>query len=110
MTVISFFERDGMTSGVRARGHSGYAESGRDIVCAAASALVQTAYLAIEDLGAKVAFERDDDNAFFEFRVERDARCDHDVQVILRALRVGVNDLRDGYPEYVRTETITGGK
>ncbi len=110
MIKISFFEHDGLAIGVRATGHSGYAESGSDIVCAAASALVQTAYLAIKDLGAAVTFERDDDKALFSFRVEPDGRTDHDVQVILRALRVGAEDLRSGYPRYVSTETITGGK
>ncbi|MCH5163039.1 MAG: ribosomal-processing cysteine protease Prp [Clostridiales bacterium] len=103
------FSSDEKTHRVRAEGHSGYAEAGSDIVCAAVSTLVQTAYLAIKDLGAPVTFDRDDGKALFEFRAERGTEFDHDIQVLLRALRVGVEDLRSGYPQFIKTETITGG-
>ncbi|MDE7463532.1 MAG: ribosomal-processing cysteine protease Prp [Clostridiales bacterium] len=110
MIKVSFFQDNGRTYKVRAIGHSGYAESGSDIVCAAVSTLVQTAYLAIKDLGANVEFKRDEDRALFEFRIERETDIDHDIQVIIRALRVGAEDLRSGYPQFITTETITGGK
>ena len=43
MTHITVIEnRDSMTVGIHAVGHAGYAEAGRDIVCAAASVLIQT--------------------------------------------------------------------
>lgn len=110
MIKILFFDCDGRTVCVRAQGHSGYADSGSDIVCAAVSTLVQTAYLAIKDMGAPVEFERNEKAALFEFRITEETNLDHDIQVVLRALRVGAEDLRSGYPLYVGTETITGGK
>lgn len=42
----------GAVTGLDVTGHAGYAEHGRDIVCAAVSALAQTAVLGLERLGA----------------------------------------------------------
>ena len=42
MTTVTVFRRpDGSLSGFDCRGHSGYADAGEDIVCAAVSALTQ---------------------------------------------------------------------
>ena len=42
MTTVTVFRRpDGTLSGFDCRGHSGYADAGEDIVCAAVSALTQ---------------------------------------------------------------------
>ncbi len=107
MTTVTFFYENGIIVRVRAAGHSGFAEHGSDVVCAATSALVQTAYLAINDLGAETEFVRDGKKGLFEFAVG--AACDkrHDVDVILRALLVGLEDLRSGYPQYVSTKIET---
>ena len=40
MTKVRFYARDGLLFGVEARGHSGYATAGNDIVCAAVSAVM----------------------------------------------------------------------
>lgn len=42
MTKVVFFRREGKLIGFEAQGHSGYAEEGSDIVCAAVSAVTQT--------------------------------------------------------------------
>ena len=41
MTTVVFRMEDDRITGFEARGHSGYAEAGEDIVCAAVSALTQ---------------------------------------------------------------------
>ncbi len=40
MTKVTFYQKSGKINGFTARDHSGYAEEGQDIVCAAVSALV----------------------------------------------------------------------
>ncbi len=107
MITVTFFEgKNGKVTKVRMSGHSGYAESGSDIVCAAVSTLVQTAYLAIEDLGTNTSFIRDADKPLFEFTIGEDVPARHEADVILRALVVGLNDLRSGFPQYLKTETV----
>lgn len=106
MIEISFFVSDGKTVKVASEGHSGYAESGSDIVCAAVSTLVQTAFLAIKDIGCQTEYVRKDDG-YFAFTIGDGNR--HDAEVIVRALRVGLTDLEHGYPQYIKTETVTNG-
>ena len=47
MTVITVLKKHGRLVGFEAKGHSGYAEAGEDIVCAAVSAVMQTAVIGI---------------------------------------------------------------
>ena len=67
-TTVTFLKRsDGALLGYRANGHSGYAEAGADIVCAAISALTQTTLNGLKNvLKAPVMFDQDDDGAFIE--------------------------------------------
>ena len=54
MTKIEFFTEDERITGFSVSGHSGYAEAGSDIVCAAISAAVAMAEATINDVcGAK---------------------------------------------------------
>ena len=55
MTQVTFYKRsDGMYTGFTAKGHAGYAKYGKDILCAAISALVEsTANGITEVVGAK---------------------------------------------------------
>ena len=50
MTTVRFTRKDGMLTGVTCTGHTGYAEQGEDIVCAAVSSVVQTAVLGLMQL------------------------------------------------------------
>ncbi len=50
MTTVRIFEHNGMYQGYEADGHSGFAEAGEDIVCAAISVLTVNTANAIETL------------------------------------------------------------
>ena len=77
MITVTLFNKNGRITGVRAVGHSDLAESGNDILCAAVSTLVQTAYLAISDIAGEVKCTRDKKSAKFEFEVP-DGEHNHD--------------------------------
>ena len=47
MTEITVFLKGGKPIGFDAHGHTGYAECGEDIVCAAVSAITQTAAMGV---------------------------------------------------------------
>jgi len=81
----------------------GKSERGNDILCAAVSTLVQTAYLAISDIAGEVKYTRDKKSAKFEFEVP-DGEHNHDADVILRAMRIGLQDLSSGYPQNLKLE------
>ncbi|NLY92174.1 MAG: ribosomal-processing cysteine protease Prp [Firmicutes bacterium] len=50
MTLVRFFRKTGRFVGFEAKGHTGYAPSGQDIVCAGISTLLQTAVLGLKEL------------------------------------------------------------
>ena len=64
-TTVTFFGRkDGALTGYRAVGHTGYAEAGQDIVCAAVSALTQSTLNGLKNvLEAPVTANIDDQSA-----------------------------------------------
>ncbi|MDE6201139.1 MAG: ribosomal-processing cysteine protease Prp [Clostridiales bacterium] len=99
MITVKLFGKNGKIVGVKTSGHSGLAESGNDILCAAVSTLVQTAYLAISDIYGDVAYKKSDDG-LFEFNVPDG----HDADVIIRAMYLGLQDLSSGYPQNLKLE------
>lgn len=84
--------------GVRASGHSNLDKSGNDILCAAVSTLIQTAYLAIVDIYGDIPYKERD--GYFEFNVPDG----HDADVIIRAMQVGLQDLASGFPQNLNLE------
>ncbi len=104
MITVTFFKENGKIVKVAARGHSGLAEHGADILCAGVSALVQTAYLAVKDVLGDVDCIRNSEKGEFAFTIPGDCDNRHDIDVILRALGVGLRDLQSGYPQNIKLE------
>jgi len=83
-------------------GHSGYAESGSDIVCAAISAVVTMAEATINDVcGAKAKVRVKEEDARISLTLP--ASCDEEdtVQAVLAGMMVTLCSLRDDYPDYI---------
>ena len=83
-------------------GHSGYAEAGADIVCAAVSAVVTMAEATINDvLGAKAKVRVKEEDARITLTLP--ASCDEEesVQAVLAGLLLYLCNLRDEYPDYI---------
>ena len=51
MIRAEFYEKQGHLTGFRFSGHSGYAEAGKDVVCAAVSSAVQLTANILDELG-----------------------------------------------------------
>ena len=105
-TTVTFLKRsDGALLGYRANGHSGYAEAGADIVCAAISALTQTALNGLKNvLKAPVMFDQDDDGAFIEAILTPEASEDQirQAQLLLVTLQEGLQAIQREYPRNLR--------
>ncbi|MBQ8161775.1 MAG: ribosomal-processing cysteine protease Prp [Clostridia bacterium] len=81
------------------KGHSGYAESGSDIVCAAVSVLSCTCVNALESvLGIRPNIWGGDDG-FLAFTLPEldDAAMDR-AQILMKALKQGLDDVACEYP------------
>ena len=105
-TTVTFLKRsDGALLGYRANGHSGYAESGADIVCAAISALTQTTLNGLKNvLKAPVMFDQDDDGAFIDAILTPEASEDQirQAQLLLVTLLEGLQAIQREYPRNLR--------
>ena len=102
MTRCEFFTEDDRIKGFSVSGHSGYAEAGADIVCAAVSAVVTMAEATINDvLGAKAKVRVKSDDARITLTLP--ASCDEEdaVQAVLAGMMLYLCSLRDDYPDYI---------
>ena len=93
---------EGRILGFTVSGHSGYAEAGQDIVCAAISAIVTMAETTINDVcGAKAKVRVKEDDARITLTLP--ASCDEEetVQAVLSGLMLTLISLREDYPDYI---------
>ena len=102
-TTVTFYRRsDGALTGYTAQGHSGYAEAGYDIVCAAVSALTQSTLNGLKNvLKAPVMFEVDDVRAFMEARLTPEVTQAQfeSAQLLLKTLLEGLQAIQREYPQ-----------
>ena len=89
---------------VELKGHSGYADSGKDIVCSAVSAIAQTALMALMDISKEVDYQRNDGYLKFVCPISSDKEQHIRQQAVLRAMEIGLKDLRDGYKGFIKLE------
>ena len=102
MTRCEFFTEDDRITGFSISGHSGYAEAGADIVCAAVSAVVTMAEATINDVcGAKAKVRVKDEQARITLTLP--ASCDEEesVQAVLSGMMLTLISLREDYPDYI---------
>ena len=102
MTRCEFFTEEDRITGFTVSGHSGYAEAGSDIVCAAISAVVTMAEATINDVcGAKAKVRVKDDQARITLTLP--ASCDEEesVQAVLSGMMLTLISLREDYPDYI---------
>ena len=102
MTKCEFFTEDDRITGFSVSGHSGYAEAGSDIVCAAISAAVTMAEATINEVcGAKAKVRVKSDDARITLTLP--ASCDEEdtVQAVLAGMMLTLMSLRDDYPDYI---------
>ena len=93
---------DDRITGFSVSGHSGYAEAGKDIVCAAVSAIVTMAEATINDVcGAKAKVRVKEDGARVTLTLP--ASCDEEetVQAVLAGMMLTLCSMRDDYPDYI---------
>ena len=102
MTKCAFFTEGDRITGFSISGHSGYAEAGSDIVCAAITAVVTMAEATINDVcGAKAKVRVKDADARITLTLP--ASCDEEesVQAVLAGMLLTLCSMRDDYPDYI---------
>ena len=107
MTRCEFFTEEDRITGFSISGHSGYAEAGQDIVCAAITAIVTMAEATINDVcGAKAKVRVKEEDARITLTLP--ASCDEEetVQAVLAGMLVTLCNMRDDYPDYIEVMEV----
>ena len=102
MTRCEFFTENDRITGFSISGHSGYEEEGKDIVCAAISAVVTMAEATINDVcGAKAKVRVKDEQARVTLTLPVSCDEEDSVQAVLAGMMLTLCSLRDDYPDYI---------
>ena len=102
MTKCEFFTEGDRITGFSISGHSGYAEAGQDIVCAAISAVVTMAEATINDVcGAKAKVRVKDEQARITLTLPVSCDEEETVQAVLAGMMVTLIGLQEDYPDYI---------
>ena len=89
-------------AGCRMTGHSGQAEAGRDIVCAAASILGCTCVNSLESICGIIPEITENDDGILAFHLpEMTAEENEKAQILMGALKQGLTDLAESYPRNI---------
>ncbi len=106
MTTVAFFRapQDGLI-GFEASGHTGFAASGEDIVCAAVSALTEATLHGLQSVvKAPLMFDRDEKSAFLTACLT--PQCTRETleraQILLQTLLESLQAIARDYPRNVR--------
>ena len=102
MTKCEFFTEEDRITGFSISGHSGYAEAGKDIVCAAISAIVTLAEATINDVcGAKAKVRVKQEDARITLTLPTSCDEEESVQAVLAGMMLTLCSMRDDYPDYI---------
>ena len=102
MISAILYHGEGGYTACRITGHSGQAEAGRDIVCAAVSILGCTCVNALESVCGIVPLVTENEDGVLAFELpevtpEENAKA----QILMGALKQGLTDLAEAYPRNV---------
>ena len=103
MISATLYRGENGYSACRMIGHSGRAEAGRDIVCAAVSILGCTCVNALESVCGIIPLVTENEEGLLAFQLpeitpEENAKA----QILMGALKQGLTDLADAYPRNVK--------
>ena len=105
--IIIIKNKEGIFTSIECDGHTGYGVAGEDVVCAAASSIVQTAALGMLNVAQIVPkLKQDDKKGYFKMEIPADITDEqqHDAQVIFATMLCGLQDLAGEYSDFIELE------
>jgi len=104
MTTVTFHTEGGRITGFSSQGHSGYAEAGSDIVCAAVTSVIRLVEATVNDvLGLAASVKIREEDAYISLHLPgglapmTESAC----QALMAGMMVYLAELHDEYPENV---------
>lgn len=104
MTCVTFRTEGDRITGFDSQGHSGYAEEGADIVCAAVTSAIRLVEATLNDvlgLAASVKVNEKDTKISLRLPGGLAATAESTCQALLTGLMVYFAELHDEYPDHI---------
>lgn len=92
------------------KGHANFAPFGEDIVCAAISVLSQTTLMGLVEVlhlnGNEIFYKIDDNTGYLnvELKEIKDENDLKNSQILLKTFKLGIESIRESYPDNVKIE------
>ena len=97
LTILK--SNDAITT-IQAKGHSGYAVAGQDIVCSAVSTIMQTTLNGLlEVVKADVDYQIDEQIPFLRISVNEQ---DRQAQILMKGAYLALKQIADDYKNYIK--------
>ena len=109
MTTVTFLTEESRIIGFEVSGHSGYADAGEDIVCAAITSAVRLTECAVNDvLGLEAQVKVNEQDASLTLKLPRnlEGEADQVCQTLLAALMVYFVQLQEEYPQHINVMEV----
>ena len=114
MTTVIFYKTDGFYYGFEEQGHTGYAESGEDILCSALSSMTMLIINAIEvSYASSVDYTIDEETTDIKLiaksalpKYEKDEKKQYAVSGLIQAYYYQLMDLIEDYYDYLDVKVI----
>ena len=114
MTTVTFYKTNGFYYGFEEQGHTGYAESGEDILCGALSAMTMLIINTIEvSYDARVDYTIDEKTSDIRLvaksalpRYELDEKKQYAISGLIQSYFYQLMDLVEDYYEYLDVKVI----
>ena len=104
MTTVTFRMEGDRITGFDVQGHSGYAEAGADIVCAAVTSAVRLVETTVNDvlgLAASVKVREKDAYLSLKLPAKLGQTAESTCQTLMTALMVHFAQLHEEYPDHI---------
>ncbi|MBQ8759267.1 MAG: ribosomal-processing cysteine protease Prp [Clostridia bacterium] len=109
MTRVIFEKNEDTAYGkIRSEGHSGYAEEGSDIVCAAISSATELVVNILEQFSVDIDVEVDEETPSVLVIIldgEDNRKKKNVIKNIVEGYKSYISDLAEAYPEFIETST-----
>lgn len=103
MTKITIFKKDDIIWSYQVKGHSGFAEEGKDIVCSAVSTATQMTLVGLKEV-LKVKVESIIEDGFLQVRLLDGDENNKDAQILLNTMFLTLQDIAKNYAKNVKME------
>lgn len=103
MTKITIFKKGDIIWSYQVKGHSGFAEEGKDIVCSAVSTATQMTLVGLKEV-LKLKVESIIEDGFLQVRLLDGDENNKDAQILLNTMFLTLQDIAKNYAKNVKME------